>query len=157
MLFNEMRDSERLSEIIPKAVAILRKSQHLNNEQVHKELVKEGIRSDIAAHLVEFVPMVYARLILQRSGARFPNSFKRVHLDGSLEERVLANEPVWNAAVAFASSELGRGAGSELLAVATRSAEFHTANQLLNQGSNLQNIVFTPALLTWPENGPDES
>jgi hypothetical protein len=38
--------------------------------------------------------------------------------------------------------------------VAARSAELDAANQLLKNGSKLENLVFTTALLKWPPEGP---
>ena len=145
-----MSDEAATRKMVSKAVAILRHSQHLSDELVHREMINEGISPYVAGHLVEFLPMAYARLILRRSGARFSNSFQCLRPDGSFEERALSTEPLWTVAVAFAETEAVHGvSASELLAVATRSAELHAANQLLNQGSSLQNVVLTPAVLTW--------
>lgn len=56
----------------------------------------------------------------------------------------------------FGRNELGRGvAPKDLLAVAGRSAEFDAANRLLNEGSNLQDVILTPAVLSWLESGPE--
>lgn len=56
----------------------------------------------------------------------------------------------------FANEEVARGVSAEdLLAIASRSAEFDAANQLLNKGSKLQNLVFTPVVLQWGEDGPE--
>jgi hypothetical protein len=71
-------------------------------------------------------------------------------------EQPLSSEPVWNAVVAYAHTEVERGVSSQnLLAVAARSVEFDVANQLLNKGSKLENIRFNVPVLGWPENGPD--
>ena len=42
-----------------------------------------------------------------------------------------------------------------LLAIAMRSAEFNVANQLMNRGSKLCDVAFTPVVFPWPEDGPD--
>ena len=71
------------------------------------------------------------------------------------KERPLKSEPVWNAALAFARTESEQGISvQDFLVVAGRSAEFQAANQLLNKGSKLENLVFIPYLLPWPEDGP---
>jgi hypothetical protein len=45
--------------------------------------------------------------------------------------RSLSSEPLWEAAVAFARTEVEHGVpGKDLLALAARSAEFDAANQL---------------------------
>lgn len=57
--------------------------------------------------------------------------------------------------MAFGHAEIEHGiSAQDLLSVAARSAEFDAANQLLNKGSKLQNIAFTPLVLNWPEDGP---
>ncbi|MGA9209245.1 MAG: hypothetical protein WB347_15685, partial [Terriglobales bacterium] len=82
--------------------------------------------------------------------------FQRVLQGGGLKEEAFSSEPLWMAIVAFAQGEAGQGiAGRDLLAVAARSAEFQTANELLQKGADLRKLVFTPPVLTWPEAGPD--
>lgn len=150
----DMGTSRALDRIIPRVVKLLRESQHLADDEIRKELVRQGIDPDMALRLVEFLPMAYARLVFQRSGARFSDRFKRVGRDGTLREYVLADEPVWKPALGFAQHEIARGTpGSELVAVAARSAEFQAANELLNKGSKLKDIVFTPTVLTREDNG----
>jgi hypothetical protein len=145
-----MRDPQNLNKMIPRAAELLRKWRHLTDEDILQKLIEQGIQPNTALRLVEFLPMAYARLILQPSGARFPDTFRRVSCDGTLQEFYLGDEPVWNAALAFAQSEIARGASaSELLTLAGRSAEFQAANDLLNRGSEIKNIVFTPPVLTW--------
>jgi hypothetical protein len=89
------------------------------------------------------------------SGARFSDTFQRLLPDGGISsERLLSSEPLWEAAVAFARTEVGLGVPpKDLLALAARSAEFDAANQLLNKGAKLENLVFTPSLLLWPDDG----
>jgi len=137
-----------MNETISKAVAIFRGSRSAEDNELHRSLVKAGIESEVAARLIEFLPMAYCRLTLAASGARFPNVFRRVLQDGTFEERPLSSEPVWNAAVAFAEGESERGVPAEdLLAIAARSAEFHAANQLLQGGAKLENLAFEPTVL----------
>ncbi len=140
-----------MNEIISKAVTILRALRSAEDDVLYRALVQAGIERQVAARLIEFLPMAYCRLILAASGARFPNVFRRVLADGTSEERPLSSEPVWNAAVAFAEGESERGVPAEdLLAVAARSAEFHAANQLLQGGAKLENLAFEPTVLESP-------
>ncbi len=39
--------------------------------------------------------------------------------------------------------------------IAERSAEYKVANQLLSDGSQLEDLRFTPPLFMWPDEGPD--
>jgi len=70
-------------------------------------------------------------------------------------EQPLSSEPIWNGVLAFAKAETNRRISREdLLAVAARSAEFNAANQLLNGGSRLKDMIFTPVVFPWAEDGP---
>ena len=55
----------------------------------------------------------------------------------------------------FAQRESAQVSKQDILVIAARSAEFNAANQLLNRGSKLENLRFTPILLPWPESGPE--
>ena len=143
-----------MNETISKAVAIFRAFRSAEDDELYRSLVQAGIEGQVAARLIELLPMAYCRLIPAASGARFPNVFRRVLMDGTFEERPLSSEPVWNAAVAFAEGESERGvAAKDLLAVAARSAEFHAANQLLQDGAKLENLALEPTVLEWAEKG----
>jgi hypothetical protein len=145
-----------MNEDISKAVAVFRTSPNLEDYVVYQTLVADGVERQRAARLVEFLPIIYSRLILRNSGARFSNTFRRTLPGGTSYEQQLSSEPIWDAAVAFAYVEAERGVSSQdILAVAARSAEFDAANQLLNKGSKLENVAFTPPVLNWPESGPD--
>jgi hypothetical protein len=41
------------------------------------------------------------------------------------------------------------------LALAARSGEFDAANQLLNGGAKVHGLASAPALLLWPDGGPE--
>jgi hypothetical protein len=141
-----------MNEVISKAVSIFRGAPSAGDDEIYRALVKAGIEQQSAGRLVEFLPIVYSRLILAASGAQFSNVFRRVLPNGTFEERLLSSEPIWNAAVAFAETEADRGiSGEDLLAVGARSAEFQAANRLLQGGSKLESLAFTPPVLTWRE------
>ena len=145
-----------MNEDISKAISVFRRSPNSTDEDVYRQLVVDGIEARRAARLVEFLPIVYCRAILRNSGVKFAATFRRQLPGGASEELPLTSDPVWTAAVAFAYAEVDQGvSGNDLLLVAARSAEFDAANQLLNKGSKLENIVFSPPVLPWPEGGPD--
>jgi hypothetical protein len=145
-----------MTEDISMAISIFRTSPNWGEEEIYRELVNEGVYQRRAARLVEFLPIVYCRVLLRNSGARFSSMFRRKLPGGGYEELPLVSDPVWNEIVNFAYAEIERGIpAKDFLAVAARSAEFDAANQLLNKGAKLQNITFTCPVLNWPENGPD--
>ena len=138
------------------AVAAFRDHADFNDQQIYQTLVTHKITRAVAARLVEFLPEAYCRIILEESGTRFSDSFRRQRSDGTLSpETELSSEPIWNAAVAYARREIQSGLCREdKLRLASRSAHFQAANRLLQQGSKLENIAFTPAVLPWDEEGP---
>jgi hypothetical protein len=143
------------TEDVVNAVGIFRRSAILSDEEIFHALVERGTDSLSAARLVEFLPMVYCRLIFRNSGAQFSDIFRRISAGGDWREKPLSREPVWTVAMNFGLAEIKRGvSGQDLLLVAARSAEFQAANRLLNEGSKLEALVFGSPVLNWPEDGP---
>jgi hypothetical protein len=150
-----MMDAQTIVQGIRKAVETFRDSPGLADNEAYRALVTDGVDAHLAARLVEFLPIAYCRLILENSGVKFSEVFHRARPVG-IAEHSFASEPVWSVAVKFARAEIRDGtSGERRLAVAGRSAEFRAANKLLNQGSDLHDIVLSPPLLNWPESGPD--
>ena len=146
------------NEEISRAVAIFRTAPNMQDKDIFGALVKQGMKPELAARTVEFLPMAYCRLILSESGARFSNTFRRIAPGHEAQEKPLLTEPVWQAIMKFGHAEVERGVSrSDLLLVAAHGAEFQTANQLLNAGSQLKDLAFTAPVLTWPEQGPELS
>jgi len=136
------------------AVALFRTSPEFDDVAAFKALLNRGVSRQLAARLVEFVPMAYCRVLLRDVGVQFPDSFRRA--GERSEARPLASEPVWEAAYALAISEVERGVRSpDVLMVAARSAEFQAVDALLNRGSKAKDVVLTVPVLPWPEAGPD--
>ena len=145
-----------MSGAISMAVAIFREFPDASDEEALRKLAAAGVECVVARRLVEFLPMAYCRLIPSDTGVTFSDRFRRKLADGSLSaERSLNSEPLWAETLSFAKSEKQGGVtGTALLAIATRSSEFDAANQLANQGSKLKDIVLTPTVFLWPEEGP---
>lgn len=143
---------------IAQAVAIIRKLPDLDDEGVYRALVEAGFEQTLAARLVEFLPAAYCHVLLEQAGPQFSDIFQRRRRDGSISPpKLYASERVWMAALEFARREVEIGISREdKLNVAGRSVEFHTINDLMHSGSRLEDIVLTPAVFLWPEEGPDE-
>lgn len=131
-------------------------SRCLGQRNLAHRLVAAGIEHTIALRLVEFLPIAYCRSIFADAGVRHCDCFRRKLADGELSaERPLDSEPVWSIMLSFARAEKRSGVtGKALLVIAARSSEFDAVNQLTNQGSKLEDIVLTPTVLQWPEEGP---
>jgi len=150
-----MASANFVTDAISKAVVLLRTSPDLDDEASYRVLVQQGISAQPAARLVEFLPMAYCRLLFAESGVRFTDTFLRKSPDGTLEEHVLSSEPIWRAVLDFGGAEIQRGiSAQDILSIAGRSAELRAADDLLGQGSKLENITFTAPILNWPEHGP---
>jgi hypothetical protein len=145
------------TDAIAQAVALLRSRTDLGDVAIYRELARHGVERPIAARLVEFLPMVYCRLIFLKPGLRFPETYRRALSDGTYSPSVsLSGDTLWNEAKKFAEAEIKSGVnGQSLLAIAGRSAEFDAANKMLNNGSKLEDIEFTETVLLWPASGPD--
>jgi hypothetical protein len=142
-----------MNESIAKAVSILRMSTDFDDDAVLNRIVSSGMERRLAARLVDFLPMAYARLLLERSGAVLPDFYFRLSPTGNLVQHSLDSEPVWKASIEFAKAEIAMGtiSSQDLLAIAARSAEFDAANNALNAGHALKDGVFSPCTLNWPE------
>ena len=146
----------RLHQAIGHAVALMRSPASLEELSVYKALVERGVERHVAARLVEFLPMVYCRLVLAKTAVRFPDVYRRALSDGNLSAPIqFSADSIWNEAVAFAQVEADSVMGRELLAIAGRSAEFDAANKLLNGGTRLEDIRLTEPVLLWPASGPE--
>ena len=144
---------------ISKAIYIFRRSSDASDVDVYNALVASGEEGQNAARIVEFLPIVYCRLILVSKGVKFADTFRRTLSEGQLSaDKPLSSEPLWKACVAFANTEVRSGvSGKELLVIAARSAEFDAVNRLLNGGSKLEQITLLPPVLMWPEHGPSNN
>jgi hypothetical protein len=145
-----------MKNLVSKAIVTLRNSPSSSDAEIYRSLVAEGFEPTVAARLVELLPMAYCRVLFENSGVRFSNSFLRKPAAGEASERLLSSDPVWAEVMLFARNEAERGISRrDLLSVACRGAEFDAVNQMLNKGSRLSDIILTPMLFTWPEDGPD--
>src|SRR6266567_3989469 len=93
---------------IAKVVAVFRQFPERDDNEVLETLIGGGMDPNLAARMVEFVPMAYCRFVLD--GVKFPDTFERQREDGSrTPPRLFRSEPVWNAALDFARSEIQQG------------------------------------------------
>ena len=85
-----------MNDIISRAVAAFRTSPGSGDVEIYRTLVADGIKSVVAARLVEFLPMAYCRIVLVETGVRFANTFQRKLANGNTSpEKLLSSEPIW--------------------------------------------------------------
>lgn len=145
----------RMNADISGAVAAFREFPNASDEEILRKLLAAGLDRSTASRLVEFLPMAYCRVVLADAGIKFSERFQRKLADGKLSaERPLDSDPLWAATLSFAWAEKRSGvSGKSLLAVATHSAEFDAVNRLANQGTKLSDIVLTPTVFQWHDDG----
>jgi hypothetical protein len=124
---------------------------------VRKALINAGVEEALGSRLVEFVPMAFGRALLEASGAQFPETYQRYGRDGKISPaRALGSQPVWRAAAEYARRALERGLSVDEMLVAKRSAEYRVADELLSDGSRLEDLRLTVPLFGWPDEADDE-
>lgn len=147
-----------MHESIARALAFMRTSPPMEDYEIYSALVRDGIEPRSAARLVEFLPVIYGRIILERFGVNFSHTYCRALANGGYSApQPFTSDPVWNAAVAFARAEVTSDLAEEdFWAVARRSSELIAANKALKAGDDLKGGTSETVFL-WPEEGPDDS
>lgn len=145
-----------LNEDISMVITLFRHRPYLSDLEIYKTLVSKGVEKQRAARLVEFLPIVFNRLILAKNGIKFPNTFRQNLTDGGFfPEKEITSMPIWQEIFSFAQEEITRGASrQDILTLAMRSPEFVKINEQLKSGSKFKNIVLKQLQLYWPEEGP---
>ena len=139
-----MTESSIVQAYIDLAVA----KAHASEDDLSSDLQRAGFEIGLAERAIAFVPMAFARLVLQ--GAKFPDEFEIQDPDSGLRSRGrFVDEPVFVAAQARAE-ELG-ASDPRTRQIADRSAEMGVAKQLMRPGSSPSSIGFVePVLMRIP-------
>ena len=147
-----------LAEAIAEAARLIRSS--ISDNETVELLTALDVPRPTAEEILAFLPIVYGRELLRRSGCTdFPTEYFRRVGDGTTSQPIpLARKPVWRECEKFLRTDLASGArGDDLLLLANCSHEFQTAHRLLDQGSVIEDITFPPLVLTTSEEGPFDS
>lgn len=106
---------------------------------IRDELEKAGVPRQLAAEVVEFLPLALARALLDGMGVRFEDYYVRQTARGHvIGQKPLMDEPVFREGLAIAD-ELS-GGGEAFIAVAGWSAEFQAINKAMNSGSRPEDL-----------------
>ena len=144
-----------MNEDIRRAVLVLRNSPALSDAQILRILVEIGGERLLAARLTGFLSTAHCRLILQAAGARFLATLLQVLPDGGRNAHSLLNpfgKPPWLLLAQRWNTVCQEKTYWRWLHAAVR---LDAANQLLNRGAKLHSLAFAPALLLWPDCGPE--
>jgi len=140
-------------DAIAKAVKIIRDMPDVDNLDLCRRLASLEMDRSAVARLVEFIPLVYARLFLLNEGPRFSDEFLQVQADGTLSStKPLFCEPIWVAIVHFAKLEFEQKVSrSEIDKLANRSSEMEAWQFFQKQGYKPRDLAFSPPVFCWPE------
>lgn len=127
-----------------------------NWELSEKALRNCDIPLPLAEKILEFMPLAFGRAFMKDLGVMFKDEYVRyVHSDNKIVEKYrvrLIDEPVFRESLKIASSMVSkRIAGEDFQAIAFTSAEFRIVNEMMNKGSEPQNLVLTEPYLQWRE------
>ncbi|GAB2939873.1 hypothetical protein GCM10027048_00100 [Hymenobacter coalescens] len=123
-----------------------------DDESVQQFLLAQGVDEALANQVVAFLPLAFGRIVLEQLSLQFSEEYSRVGASGRIHSGYsLAAEPVFLAATSLARQLVATGQWSQELhwPVAMWSAEFHAVNNLLNAGSQAENVELSPPVLLW--------
>jgi len=141
-----------ITSSIKRAVLVFRDHAELDDADVVSALVRDGVETELAERLVEFLPLAFYRAMVPSRPGQFADHYVRMAPDGSASpDRKLAKEPVYIAAMKEARAELASGTSrEEYELIAGRSSEAAAVNDLLQQGGSVANAIFSPPVfLRW--------
>lgn len=111
-------------------------------------LVASGVPAGLAAGLVDFLPLAFARALLDGMGVRFADHYVRRTAQGRvIGTKPLADEPVYREGLAVACEVSGMGEGA-FLAVAERSEEYRAVSRALNAGRRADDLECLPPVVS---------
>ncbi len=105
-------------------------------------LLRNGLSHEQAHDAMRFVPLAFAREILNGMGVALEDTYVRI-VAGTREERPLANEPFFREAVRM----IPHLDPSVVTTVAMQSSEFQAVNGALNAGADPANLVASPPVI----------
>ncbi len=134
--------------IIERACDVLYKHQEDDCNLIYDLLISEGWDEITCSKAVAFIPIAFCRLLLIDSGVSFSENYICIKSDSKeREEKSFFSEPFFCKACDIAKNTSKTHNSDYFLAIAGRSAEFRTINQLLNNGSSLENIKLTSPMI----------
>jgi hypothetical protein len=141
-----LSDVVSLVDAIVTCVDALTEASNAEEDSLVASLTRGGLSAELAERLVAFVPMAFARVVLEQRGARFSDDYEvRDPASGASQYCRLSEEEVYVAARRYAT-----WAGSDderVLRIAEHSAEMDAARKLLRPGEDASQLVFTAPVL----------
>ena len=116
-------------------------------------IARAGVPQALAADVAAFMPIAFGRELLNGTGIQFSPDYAVHSADAGVKiAGRLDQQRVYAAAAALAAGMMERQeAGDAFVGVAVWSAEFIAANQALNAGSQLSDLVAGPPVILQDE------
>jgi hypothetical protein len=116
-------------------------------DAIRDGLERAVVPTALAAEIVEFLPIAFARAMLSGMGIRFADHFVRQTAQGRvIGQKLLTDEPVYREGLAMANeiSTIGENA---FVTVASCSREYQKISEMLGSGSQAQQLVCSPPIM----------
>jgi len=132
-----------VTEAIHRAAPVI--ALHGDNEPVILTvwLIRAGLSRKQAHDAQRFIPLAFAREIMNGTGILLPDTYVRVE-SSNQEERALNDEPFFAEATRLAPSIASALGTDAFTAVAVQSSELQAFNQALHAGSQPEDLIVGP-------------
>lgn len=111
-------------------------------------LIRSGLSRYEAEQAARFVPLAFARPVLQGMGVQLSDTYIRM-AGGTEEERKLADEPFFADAFEVAPAVMSEIGSEAFNAIVMASPELMALNDALNAGVSPDGLVASPPVVTW--------
>lgn len=114
---------------------------------IRGELKKVGIPDQLAAEIVEFLPVALSRAMLNGMGIRFADHYVRQAAQGQvIGEKLLTDEPVYREGLAIAN-EVSVMGEDLFMAVASCSPEYQAIKRAMHSGAQPEDLQCAPLVV----------
>lgn len=137
-----------VSEAVRRAVPVFISNPDADVYDIRAGLVGAGIPTDLAADIVDFLPLAVARAMMDGMGIRFADEYVRQAPGGRvLGRKKLDDEPVYREGMAIAGELSGIG-DETFVALVRRSPEYRAVSKALDAGADPASLEYDPPTLT---------
>lgn len=142
-------------EILQRSVPAFVRNAEFTIDVVRIGLITSRIPPRDIEDILAFMPLAFARDLMNTMGISFPDEYVRIDAEGRERLRAKLSDEPWFRESQKLAPEVMRELGSDaFMAVASRSAELDAVNQALHAGSQPADLVFAPPVMRWSEETP---
>ncbi|HEX8911248.1 MAG TPA: hypothetical protein VF796_02730 [Humisphaera sp.] len=138
--------SDDLSDAVKRAVITLQSRPTWDDDVIVERLFRHGFDRRRANRLVQFVPIAFCRFLIRHSGVVCDPHYVPMTADGTpLEQRPLASEPIFRAAVAHCEEVEAFGVSRRYFdLVAARSGGYKALASLSQERGSVEGLELGP-------------